>query len=69
MITSIRPQSFFPNPFASAPRVEAHRQVARTQTQPKQKPVNEHIKPLQELTQAMNRLDYLLESPVFQPVE
>ena len=68
MITSIRPHSFFPNPFAAAPRVESHRQVV-ARTQPDQKPVDHHLKPLQELTQAMNRLDYMLESPVFQTVE
>lgn len=68
MITSIRPRSFFPNPFPAAPRAQSHRQVA-AQVGPEPDPVGHHLKPLKEFTQAMNRLDHMLESPVFQPVE
>ena len=70
MITSIGSRSLFPNPFAAAPRTSHCRQeISATQADTKREEVEKHVKPLQEFTQAMNRLDYMLASPVFQPVE
>ena len=70
MITSIGSQSLFPNPFTTAHRAAPCRQEATAaQAETKREEVEKHVKPLQELTQAMNRLDYMLDLPVFRAIE